>query len=126
MILRRLTTAEAAARLGVKPATLYAYVSRGILSWRPDAAGQHFDPQEWPLAWAGRPARRRGTPASPGWSQAWKLTGISSPTRTVAHEANDLIFVSRFTTDLASLRASSKWPDAVELEPVLAPSRVVG
>jgi citrate synthase len=28
---RRLSTAEAARRLGVKPATLYAYVSRGIL-----------------------------------------------------------------------------------------------
>ncbi|HJW59403.1 MAG TPA: helix-turn-helix domain-containing protein, partial [Actinomycetota bacterium] len=28
---RRLSTAEAAARLGVKPATLYAYVSRGLL-----------------------------------------------------------------------------------------------
>lgn len=29
---RRLTTAEAAARLGVKPETVYAYVSRGLLS----------------------------------------------------------------------------------------------
>ena len=27
-----LTAAEAARRLGVKPATLYAYVSRGVLS----------------------------------------------------------------------------------------------
>ena len=27
-----LTAAEAAQRLGVKPATLYAYVSRGVLS----------------------------------------------------------------------------------------------
>jgi excisionase family DNA binding protein len=27
----RLTTAQAAGRLGVKPATLYAYVSRGVL-----------------------------------------------------------------------------------------------
>ena len=32
MSARRLTTAEAAERFGVKPATLYAYVSRGLLS----------------------------------------------------------------------------------------------
>ena len=31
MINGRLTTDEAAERLGVKPATLYAYVSRGVL-----------------------------------------------------------------------------------------------
>ena len=38
-----LTAAEAARRLGVKPATLYAYVSRGVLS-RGKAAG--------PVVWA--------------------------------------------------------------------------
>ena len=44
MIHRRLTTAEAAARLGVKPATLYAYVSRGVLSRVRTPAGQHVRP----------------------------------------------------------------------------------
>lgn len=36
---RTLTTAEAAALLGVKPATLYAYVSRGLIRSEPGPAG---------------------------------------------------------------------------------------
>lgn len=43
---RRLRTAEAAARLGVKPATLYAYVSRGLLSRERGPGGSTFDAQE--------------------------------------------------------------------------------
>jgi citrate synthase len=45
---RRLTTAEAAERLGVKPATLYAYVSRGLLGRERAADGRTstFDPAE--------------------------------------------------------------------------------
>jgi len=45
---RRLSTAEAAARLGVKPATLYAYVSRGLLGRErsPDGRTSSFDPVE--------------------------------------------------------------------------------
>ena len=35
----RLTTAEAAARLGVKPETLYAYVSRGVIERQRGASG---------------------------------------------------------------------------------------
>jgi citrate synthase len=44
----RLTTAEAAARLGVKPATLYAYVSRGLLARERSPGGRTstFDPAE--------------------------------------------------------------------------------
>ncbi|MCF3965060.1 citrate synthase, partial [Streptomyces fuscigenes] len=44
----RLTTREAARRLGVKPETVYAYVSRGQLSSRRDPAGRGstFDPAE--------------------------------------------------------------------------------
>jgi len=43
-----LTTAEAAHRLGVKPQTLYAYVSRGLLTSRrlPGARGSVFDADE--------------------------------------------------------------------------------
>jgi citrate synthase len=44
--LPRLTAVEAAARLGVKPESLYAYVSRGLLSRERDAAGSSFDPLE--------------------------------------------------------------------------------
>lgn len=45
---RMLTTGEAAAHLGVKPATLYAYVSRGLLSSVRGADGRSslFDPDE--------------------------------------------------------------------------------
>ncbi len=46
MINRRLTAVEAAQQLGVKPATLYAYVSRGVLSRLRTPAGSTFDPQE--------------------------------------------------------------------------------
>jgi citrate synthase len=44
----RLTTKEAAARLGVKPETVYAYVSRGQLSSRrdPSGRGSTFDANE--------------------------------------------------------------------------------
>jgi citrate synthase len=46
-----LSTAEAAARLGVKPATLYAYVSRGLLSRvrGEDGRASFFDPAELDL-----------------------------------------------------------------------------
>ncbi|MEV7546117.1 helix-turn-helix domain-containing protein, partial [Streptomyces sp. NPDC089915] len=37
---RRITTQEAARLLGVKPATVYAYVSRGQLGSRRDPAGR--------------------------------------------------------------------------------------
>jgi citrate synthase len=59
---RRLTTAEAAERLGVKPATLYAYVSRGLLGRERAADGRTstFDPAEIDrLARPGRPRRGR-------------------------------------------------------------------
>ncbi len=57
-----LTTAEAAARLGVKPATLYAYVSRGLLTRTRTREGSRFDPAEVErLALGGR----RGRGAAP-------------------------------------------------------------
>jgi citrate synthase len=62
----RLSTAEAAARLGVKPATLYAYVSRGLLGRERSADGRTstFDPAELDrLARPGR-ARRGRRPAT--------------------------------------------------------------
>ncbi len=58
-----LTAAEAAHRLGVKPATLYAYVSRGVLSRgrAADGRGSLFDPGEIErLARRGRPRRPAG------------------------------------------------------------------
>ena len=58
-----ITTAEAASRLGVKPATLYAYVSRGVLARRPAPGrrGSLFDPAEIDaLARRGRAGRKPG------------------------------------------------------------------
>ena len=57
--------AEAAQRLGIKQASLYAYVSRGVLSRRREADGRAsmFDADEVEeLARKGRP-RRTGGPA---------------------------------------------------------------
>jgi citrate synthase len=58
-----LTAAEAARRLGVKPATLYAYVSRGVLTRSPAADGRTslFSTDEVErLARRGRPRRPAG------------------------------------------------------------------
>src|SRR5437870_34823 len=57
--------ASAAERLGVKTATLYAYVSRGVLRRRHSADGRRslFDPAEVEeLARRGRPRRAPGRP----------------------------------------------------------------
>ena len=56
---RRLSTVEAAARLGVKPATLYAYVSRGLLGRERSSDGRTstFDPAE--IDRLARPGRAR-------------------------------------------------------------------
>ena len=59
-----LTAAEAARRLGVKPATLYAYVSRGVLTRARAADGRAslFSADEVDrLARKGRPRRAAGT-----------------------------------------------------------------
>lgn len=73
MINKRLTTQEAAARLGVKPATLYSYVSRGLLHPTRSASGSTYDVEEvLRLSRSARhpagrsSARRAGREASPG------------------------------------------------------------
>ena len=64
-----LTASEAARRLGVKPATVYAYVSRGVLSRvrAPDGRGSLFGAEEVErLARRGRtPRTSRSSPPSP-------------------------------------------------------------
>jgi citrate synthase len=59
-----LTSAQAAARLGVKPATLYAYVSRGLLTRRPSPDGRRslFDPADLDRL-ERRSAGRHGAPS---------------------------------------------------------------
>ncbi|MFF4607494.1 citrate synthase [Streptomyces sp. NPDC001339] len=72
---RRLTTREAADRLGVKPETVYAYVSRGQLTSRraADGRGSTFDPKEVE-ALARRGGRRE--PSGPAGELAFR-TGIT-------------------------------------------------
>jgi citrate synthase len=83
MVNRRLTSAQAAERLGIKPATLYAYVSRGVLSRVRTPAGSTFDAQE-----VARLARSSRHPAGEG----------ASPARsTRLEEAGDPVFVTELT-----------------------------
>ena len=121
--LPRLTAAEAAARLGVKPESLYAYVSRGMLPRERDAAGSTFDPLEVE-AFARR--RRRspttvpGTPA-PGTPLMVLETGLAHidddelfyRERSAARLARDSSFeeVVSWLWDASSLRA----PDPADL-----------
>lgn len=63
--LPRLTATQAAARLGVKPATLYAYVSRGMLARERDAHGSTFDALEVEAFATGRRRTAAQPPAHP-------------------------------------------------------------
>src|SRR6266567_3727014 len=75
-----LTAAEAARRLGVKPATLYAYVSRGVLSRAKAADGRAslFSADEVErLARRGRPRRPAGVADITVESAITEITGDS-------------------------------------------------
>lgn len=112
--LPRLTAAQAAARLGVKPESLYAYVSRGLLSRERDAAGSWFDPLEVE-AFARR--RRRGAaagaPAVVGTGAPASGTPLMVLDTSLAHvEDDDLFFRERSAASLAqneSFEAVVRW-----------------
>jgi citrate synthase len=95
--------AEAAERLGIKPASLYAYVSRGVLTRRREADGRAsmFDADEVEnLARRGRP-RRPASPAEIVIESA--LTEITSSTqRYRGYDATDLALHRSFE-DVAML-----------------------
>jgi citrate synthase len=105
--------AEAAERLGIKQASLYAYVSRGVLNRRRDADGRAsiFDSDEVEeLARKGRP-RRSGGPAELVIETA--VTEIRDSTlRYRGHDATDLA-VHRSFEDVASLLWTGELPAAV-------------
>lgn len=63
--LPRLSAAQAAARLGVKPETIYAYVSRGLLGRERDARGSTFDALEVEAFAAGRRRAAAQAPTHP-------------------------------------------------------------
>ena len=98
-----LTTAQAAQRLGVKPATLYAYVSRGVLSRdkAADGRGSLFDAEEVErLARRGRPRRPAGAADITVESAITEITGDGLRFR--GHDALRLA-VSRGFEDVAEL-----------------------
>src|SRR5215471_10916151 len=104
--------AEAAHRLGIKQASLYAYVSRGVLSRRRDADGRAsmFDAAEVEeLARKGRP-RRSGGPAELVIES--EITELTSRTqRYRGYDATDLAMRCSFE-DVAMLLWTGSLPEA--------------
>jgi citrate synthase len=106
-----LTAAEAARRLGVKPATLYAYVSRGTLSRKRAADGRRslFDPGEIEkLARRGRPRRPAGALDITVESQLTEISGDKLRYR--GHDAIELAG-SRSFENVAELLWTGRLPD---------------
>ena len=112
-----LTAAQAAQRLGVKPATLYAYVSRGVL--RRDRAdggrGSLFDSEEVErLARRGRPRRPAGAADITVESAITELTADSLRFR--GHDATRLA-VTRTFEEVAELLWTGEFPPAHAVPP---------
>ena len=106
MVNSRLTSAEAAERLGVKPATLYAYVSRGVLSRLRGPSGSTFDPQE--VARLARSSRHRSPDDTPASEEVRRGRGARRG------ESGDPVFVTELTL-IAGGRLFYRGLDAVEL-----------
>ena len=98
----RWTAAEAAARLGVKPETLYAYVSRGLLGRVRTSGGSTFDPVEVERFAA---ARRRSAPDRPTVvirdGRAAAGPQITIDTDVTLIEDDELYYRGRSVTELA-------------------------
>jgi citrate synthase len=109
-----LTAAEAARRLGVKPATLYAYVSRGVLSRvrAPDGRTSLFGAEEVEqLARRGRPRRPAGVADITVESAITEITGDSLRFRGL--DATRLA-VSRTFEEVAELLWTGEFPPGRE------------
>jgi citrate synthase len=109
-----LTVAEAARRLGVKPATLYAYVSRGVLSRvrAPDGRTSLFGAEEVEqLARRGRPRRPAGVADITVESAITEITGDSLRFRGL--DATRLA-VSRTFEEVAELLWTGEFPSGRE------------
>jgi len=109
-----LTAAEAARRLGVKPATLYAYVSRGVLSRvrAPDGRTSLFGAEEVEqLARRGRPRRPAGVADITVESAITEITGDSLRFRGL--DATRLA-VSRTFEEVAELLWTGQFPSGRE------------
>jgi citrate synthase len=103
--------AEAAERLGIKPASLYAYVSRGVLSRRRDGDGRAsmFSASEVAeLARKGRPRRTAGNAELVIESALTEITAETQRYR--GHDATDLALKRSFE-DVAVLLWTGVLPD---------------
>jgi citrate synthase len=112
--------AEAADRLGIKQASLYAYVSRGVLSRRrePDGRASMFDASEVEaLARKGRPRRAASTAELVFESALTEITGSTQRYR--GHDAADLALRCSFE-DVAMLLWTGSLPEAAGEQSVLA------
>jgi len=114
-----LTAAEAARRLGVKPATLYAYVSRGVLSRvrAPDGRASLFGAEEVEqLARRGRPRRPAGVADITVESAITEITGDSlrfrglDATRLAVSRTFEEVAELLWTGEFPSGRASGREP----------------
>lgn len=115
---QRFSTAEAARKLGVKPATIYAYVSRGVLTSHPstDGKGSTFSSTEIELL------ARKGKPRQASRPQALDFTITTSITeitqKSLKYRGLDVIALSKRATfeqvtDLlltGSLPSHKPWP----------------
>jgi citrate synthase len=115
--------AEAAERLGIKPASLYAYVSRGVLTRRrePDGRASMFDAEEIEeLAHRGRPRRLAGGAGPAELVIESALTEITPTTqRYRGYGATELALRCRFE-DVATLLWTGTLPGAGERESAAA------
>lgn len=105
-----ITAPEAAERLGIKPATLYSYVSRGVLSRRQGTGGRssRFDPDEVEaLARRGRPRRAPGLTELVIESAVTEISGDHLRYR--GHEATELARARSFE-DVSVLLWTGAWP----------------
>jgi citrate synthase len=120
-----ITAAEAAARLGVRPATLYAYVSRGIVrSHRlPGQRGSWFDPRQIDGVAGGRRRTDRGETGEsvPAVTVATALTRIGPGS--LAYRGHDVVALSR-TASFESV-ARLLWTGALEDRTFEAPAAAV-
>ena len=114
-----LTAAEAARRLGIKPATLYAYVSRGVLSRvrAPDGRTSLFGAEEVEqLARRGRPRRPAGVADITVESAITEITGDSlrfrglDATRLAVSRTFEEVAQLLWTGEFPSGRASGREP----------------
>lgn len=99
---KRLSAAETASRLGVKPETLYAYVSRGLLSRERGRTGSTFDPIEVERFAAGR--RRTGPGSAPVLITRGRPSGgplMTIDTDVALIEDDALYYRGRSATELA-------------------------